>query len=82
MSGLNLMGNGRLSTGAWGGSMSQGGIPVAAGVSAGGPTISQAAFGVYSQQTGAGTGWAGFGSVALAAIGAGVLIYLWYSLPR
>ena len=77
MSGLSL------SMGAYGGSMSQGAVPVAAGVSPGAPTISQKAFGVFSQQSGAvGPRTAGFGTVALGLAGAAVLVYLWWSLPR
>lgn len=77
MSGLNL------SVGAYGGGMSQGAVPYAAGVSPGAPTISQKAFGVFSQQSGAiGPRTAGMGAVALGIAGAAVLVFLWYSLPR
>lgn len=72
-----------LGVGAYGGAMSQGALPSSAGVSPGAPTISQKAFGVFSQQAGAvGPRTAGFGTVALGLAGAGILLYLWYSLPR
>ena len=72
-----------LRAGAFGGQGGQGMLPVQAGVSPGAPTISQQAFGVYSQQSqGVGPKTAGFGTVALGLAGAAVLIYLWYSLPR
>ena len=72
-----------LGMGAYGGQMSQGGMPVQAGVSPGSPTISRLGFGTYSQQSGAiGPRTAGFGTVALAIAGAAVLLFLWNSLPR
>lgn len=76
MAGLNL------SMGAYGGSMSQGAVPAAAGVSPGAPTISQRAFGVGSLNQSIGPRTAGLGTVALGMIGAAVLVYLWWSLPR
>jgi len=58
-------------------------LPKAAGVGPGAPTISTAAFGVYSQQApGIGPRTAGLGTVALGLIGAGIMLYLWWSLPR
>jgi len=71
-----------LGTGGYGSYMGQGAVPAAAGVSPGAPTISQKAFGVYSQQTSAGPGFAGMGTVTIGLIGIGVLVWLWYSLPR
>lgn len=72
-----------LSMGPYGGAMAQGGLPAAASVSPGAPTISQKAFGVFSQQEGAiGPRTAGLGTVALGLIGTAVLVYLWWSLPR
>ena len=72
-----------LRQGAFGGVMSQGAIPVAATVGPGAPTISERAFGVFSQQApGIGPRTAGLGTVALGLIGAGILVYLWWSLPR
>lgn len=76
MAGLNL------SMGAFGGSMSQGAVPVAAGVSPGAPTIGQKAFGVMSANQSVGPRTAGFGTVALGLAGAAILVYLWWSLPR
>jgi len=74
MSGLNLK--------VYGGAMGQGAVPVAAGQPGSG-TITQKAFGVYSQQSGqVGPRTAAFGTVGLAVAGAAILVYLWYSLPR
>lgn len=75
MAGLNL------SMGAYGGPMSQGALPVAANNPS--STISQKAFGVFSQQAGnCGPRTAGYGTVLLGLAGAAILVYLWYSLPR
>lgn len=75
MSGLSL------NVGAYGGGIPQGAMPVAANNPS--STISQKAFGVYSQQSGAtGPRTAGLGTVALGILGAGVLVFLWWSLPR
>ena len=71
-----------LSLGVYGGGMSQGAVPAAAGAAPGVPTISQKAFGIYSQQTRTGPRTAGYGTVALGVAGAAILVWLWYSLPR
>jgi hypothetical protein len=68
--------------GAYGGQISQGAVPHAAGASPGAPTISQQAFGTYSQNSNTGASTAGFGTVGLGIAGAVVLAWLWWSLPR
>lgn len=70
-----------LSMGAYGGA-TQGAMPHAAGVSPGAPTITQQAFGTWSQNSAAGSPVAAAGVVTLGLIGVGVLLWLWYSLPR
>jgi hypothetical protein len=46
-------------------------------------TISQAAFGIGTSQTGnSGPRTAGYGTVSLGVLGAIVLTWLWYTLPR
>jgi len=70
-----------LSMGAYGGQYA-GTLPHAAGVSPGAPTISQQAFGTWSQNSAAGSPVAAVGVVTLGILGAGVLLWLWYSLPR
>ncbi len=71
-----------LSLGVMGSAGMAGAMPYAAGVSPGAPTIGKQAFGAYSQQTAGGPRTAGFGTVALGLAGAGILLWLWYSLPR
>lgn len=75
MPGLNL------SMGSYGSTMSQGAVPVAANSPS--STISQKAFGVFSQQEGAtGPRTAGYGTVILGLAGAAVIAWLWFTLPR
>jgi hypothetical protein len=75
MSGLSL------GMGAYGAQMPQGALPVAANNPS--STISQKAFGIYSQQSGAvGPRTAGYGTVVLGVAGAAILAWLWWTLPR
>ena len=71
-----------LGMGAYGGQIAQGAVPNAAGSSPGGATISQQAFGIYSQNSATGARTAGFGTVTLGIAGAVILAWLWWSLPR
>jgi len=77
MAGLSLR------AGAFGNQGRAGMMPTAATVGPGSMTVSDKAFGVMSQQSpGVGPRTAGLGTVALGLLGASVLLYLWWSLPR
>ena len=66
-----------LNVGGYGG---VGALPTAAG-SPTGANVSQQAFGVTSIGA-AGSPWAAQGAVAAGVIAAGLLVFLWHSLPR
>ena len=70
MAGLNLLGGMNYGPAA---------VPIAANTPS--STIAQRAYGISTP--GAGTSKVpAYGSVALGALGAAVLVWLWYSLPR
>jgi hypothetical protein len=48
----------------------------------GAPTVMQKAFGVGTAQDSAGSPWAARGTLVLGAAAAGLLVFLWHSLPR
>jgi len=72
MAGLSLMGNAGFSAGA--------GLPVAANQPTG-TTIGQAAFGIRSG-LGEGPATAAYGTVVMGVVAAGLLAWLWWTLPR
>jgi len=70
-----------LNVGGFGSVIGTGGaVPAAAG-QPGGPSVGQAAFGVFSNQT-AGDATAGIGSLVLGASAAALLAWIWWTLPR
>lgn len=78
MSGLNLMGSGTgtLSAGVYAATPpSMAGSPAAA-------TISSRAYGVGSDGPSTGPRTAAYGTVLAGVAGVGLLLYLWWSLPR
>lgn len=76
MAGLSLGAYGRA-----GGSYAAAAVPTAAN-QATGTTINQAAFGIGTSQTGAGPRLAGYGCLGSGIIAAGLLAWLWWTLPR
>lgn len=78
MAGLNLNVGGYGSAG----SAQLASVPAAAQSPTGPTTIGTRAFGIGTSQTDVGPRTAGLGTVALGIVGAAVLAYLWYSLPR
>jgi hypothetical protein len=69
--GLNVGGFGAIGTA----------VPAPAAQPTYGSTVGQQAFGVFSSQT-AGPSRAGFGTVLLGASAAGLLVWIWWTLPR
>lgn len=81
MAGLNLTGKLGVSYG-MGGSGVNAALPPSYAGSAAGATISSRAYGVGSDGSNCGPRTAAYGTVATGIIAVGLLVYLWWSLPR